>query len=92
MILGSFFIACKTVKTAGGSNAVEVSGVVQKPGMTTYQYGTHVLNADGKTYALKSATLNLDTYVDKNVKVKGTMVEGYPLENGPELLEVTEIK
>jgi hypothetical protein len=91
-MLGSFFLACKTVKTAGSINPVEVSGVVQKSGMTAYQYGTHVLNANGKTYALKSASLNLDTYVDKNVKLKGTKVEGYPVETGPELLEVMEIK
>jgi hypothetical protein len=92
MILGSFLMACKTVKPGVDANIVSVKGTLQKPGMTTYQYGTHLLKADGKTYALKSSTLNLDNFIEKQVSIKGTKVDGYPLENGPELLEVTEIK
>jgi hypothetical protein len=69
-----------------------VKGVFQKAGMTTYQYGTHLIKADGKTYALNSATLNLDDFAEKKVSLKGTKVEGYPIENGPELIEVIEIK
>jgi hypothetical protein len=92
MVLGSFFLACKTIQPSVNTHVVDLSGVLQKPGMTTYQYGTHVLTSEGKRYALKSGTVNLDNYVDKKVKIKGTKVEGYPVENGPELLEVTDIK
>ncbi|WP_165499827.1 hypothetical protein [Pedobacter frigidisoli] len=60
-------------------------------GITTYQYGTHIINYGGKPYALKSSSVNLDIYVDKQVQIKGTKVSGYPLENGPELIEVTQV-
>lgn len=71
---------------------IRLTGKIEKIGMTTFQYGTHLLKADAKTYALKSASLNLDTYLDKQVTIKGNKVEGYPVEGGPEFIEVTEVK
>lgn len=73
------------------SAQVEIKGQIQKLGMTTYQYGTHSVTAEQKTYALKSKDLNLDSYAGKDVIIKGFKVAGYPLENGPELVEVTAV-
>lgn len=70
------------------ANSIEVSGVVQKQGMTTYQYGTHTIS----NYAIRSNTIDLDNYIDKNVTVIGTKIEGYPIDGGPDYLEVEKIK
>jgi len=83
---------CTSMKQAEKTGTVTVSGTIEKLGMTTFQYGTHVIKADNKTYALKSETINLDTYSGKNVTVKGKKVAGYPVDGGPELVDVTLVK
>lgn len=70
---------------------VTLSGTVQEMGMTTFQYGTHKIKAGEKTYALKSDMVKLADYADKAVTLKGRKVAGYPLEGGPELIEVSTI-
>ena len=60
--------------------------------MTTYQYGTHTLQTSDRKYALKSDRLDLNIFVGQKVTVKGSKVEGYPVENGPELISVTNVK
>ena len=67
---------------------VEATGVIQKQGITTYQYGTHVITG----YALRSSSINLDDYIGQNVTVVGPLIEGYPVDGGPEYIEVEEIK
>lgn len=91
LAIGFTFASCSTVKKSDDKNAVQLSGTVEKAGMTTYQYGTHTLKSADKTYALKSSTVNLDSYDSKVVNLKGVKVAGYPIENGPELIEVTEV-
>lgn len=72
-------------------STVTLTGQISPLGMTTFQYGTHMIKAENKSYALKSAQVKLDDYVNKSVTLKGTKVAGYPLEGGPELIEVSEI-
>ncbi len=85
-------LACSTRKSGTKAGMVTLSGKLEKLGMSTFQYGTHTLTAEGRTYALKSSIQNLDSFVDKEVSVKGTKVEGYPVENGPELIDVDEVR
>jgi hypothetical protein len=75
------------------SKGVSASGIIQLQGITTYQYGTHVLlDVNGNTlYALKSDILKLNNYLGKKVELQGMPVEGYPLEGGPDYLEVLTI-
>lgn len=78
------------------------AGVLQKQGMTSYQYGTHTLNGkslSGKpdqpetTFALKAGKrINLNKFVGKKVIITGKKVDGYPLESGPELIEVSAVE
>ena len=70
------------------------NGIVQKQGITSYQYGTHKLVDDkGETiYALTSDSINLDLYVDKKVELYGDKKEGYPISGGPDYIEVKKIK
>lgn len=92
LIFASVIISCKTVKPAGDKNAVTLDGKIEKIEMSTFQYGTHLLKKDGRSYALRTSTVKLDDFTNKDVIVKGVKVEGYPVENGPELIDVKEIK
>jgi hypothetical protein len=76
-----------SISLAYGVSAV---GIIKKQGATTYMYGTHILlNDNGQTlYALKSNTINLDNYIDKRVAVKGDLISGYPVDGGPDYLDV----
>lgn len=67
---------------------IEITGTIQKQGITTYQYGTHTLSG----YALRSSTLNLDNYINQNVTVVGYKIDGYPIEGGPVFIEVEKLK
>lgn len=88
----AIFSGCTSFKDSNTANRATATGTIQKIGMTTFQYGTHLLTTDSKTYALKSDAIDLNQYVDKKVTVKGTKVKGYPVDGGPELLDVTLIK
>src|SRR3954470_2984865 len=67
-------------------------GVVQKSGFTTYMYGSHTISENGKTFALQSTRINLDLYINKRVIVKGSKMEGYPVDDGPELIDVKAVE
>ncbi|TKC05906.1 hypothetical protein [Pedobacter frigoris] len=91
LMLGLAAVGCSSTKQASSSaNLVELSGKLEEMGMTTFQYGTHKLVSGEKTYALKSK-LDLNKYLNKNVKIKGAKVAGYPVENGPEFIDVTAV-
>lgn len=96
LLILSLFVAvisgCTSMKDSNSASRVTAKGTITKLGMSTFQYGTHILKAENKTYALKSTAINLDNYIDKKVIVKGTKVSGYPLEGGPEFIEVTLVK
>lgn len=71
---------------------MELKGVLSKQGITTYQYGTHVLTQDSTIYALKSTAVNLDKYINQTVTITGDLVKGYPLSGGPLYIEVKSVK
>lgn len=81
-------------ESKSGPRQISASGVVKKQGITTYMYGTHVLRdeAAGKLYALRSSKVDLDKYVGQKVTVTGCLVPGYPVEGGPDYLEVSAVK
>lgn len=89
LITGLIMSGCSCIKQSPG-NVIQLSGKIEKLGMSAFQYGTHVLKSGTKTYALKSSKVNLDNYLDKQVMIKGTKIAGYPVEHGPEFIEVTE--
>ena len=70
---------------------ITCTGVLYEQGITTYQYGTHGISCCGNSYALTSQTINLGDYVGQTVTVTGTLVPGYPVEDGPDYLEVTAV-
>lgn len=90
---GLLFLFTATCSNTSGSNAnlIEVTGTLEASGMTSYQYGTHTFTSAEKTYALKSTNIDLSKYEGETVKISGEKIEGYPLENGPEYLDVQKI-
>ncbi|RZL34152.1 MAG: hypothetical protein EOO96_10780 [Pedobacter sp.] len=96
LIFFSLFLAvisgCITNKDTVKLNRVSVTGTIEKIGMTTFQYGTHIIKTEDKSYALKSERINLDEFLNKKVTVKGEKVKGYPLSGGPEFLDVSLVK
>src|SRR5690349_8351539 len=80
-----------SVKRTSQSAHVSLVGTVEKLGMTTFQYGTHLLKTANKSYALKSERVNIDKYAGKSVRLEGKVVDGYPVENGPQLIDVSKM-
>ncbi len=71
---------------------VEVTGTIQEQGITSYQYGSHTISSGETTFALRSEKIDLNNYIDKKVTVFGKKVAGYPVDGGPEFLEVQKVK
>ena len=69
-------------------NSVEIVGTIQKQEITTYQYGTHTISG----FALSSSSIALDDYINQNVTIVGYKIDGYPVDGGPDYIEVEEIK
>ncbi|WP_139134284.1 hypothetical protein [Crocinitomix algicola] len=85
MMLSFSLVSCEKEET----DEVILTGVLEKnDGITTYQYGEFFIG----TFALRSDKIDLLDYVNEKVQIKGDKIEGYPIENGPEYLEVIEIE
>ena len=73
-------------------STLQFSGELEPRGMTSFQYGSHLLLVNDSLYALRSSTVDLASFEFKNVTLSGNPVEGYPIENGPVLIEVMKIE
>ncbi len=82
------FLICISIISCNKKNNIKITGTIYKQGITTYQYGTHVI----KNYALRSNSIDLDLYIDSVITVVGKKIDGYPVERGPEYIEVKKIK
>lgn len=94
VLLISFFISgiesCSPKIIA--ADQIELTGIIREQTETTYQYGTHILSFQGTTYALKSQEIDLSVYLDQKVTLVGKKIEGYPVDGGPEYIEVLKIR
>jgi len=91
------FVACLSLASCSvqkptAANTVQLSGTIEPLGMSTFQYGTHLIKSAGVTYSLKSTKVNLDSFAGKVVTLIGVKVSGYPVENGPELVDVVSVQ
>ncbi len=86
-----FFFSCDSSVNSKGS--VTANGLIRKIEMSTWMYGKHTLNdSNGKPlYALTSSTVDLDVYENKQVRITGNLIEGYPVDGGPNYFNVTSI-
>lgn len=83
------FSAC-TEATVAPNN--ELTGVVAEQGITTYQYGSHTLSTTDSYYALRSETVVLDAYIGETITIVFEKIDGYPVDGGPEFLDVVKVK
>lgn len=85
--------SCKKEQAEDSTNEnVTVSGQIQRQSITFYQYGSHIISNDQEVFALRSETIDLETYINKTVIVVGQKVPGYPVDGGPDYLEVIRVK
>ena len=91
--LSLVLVACSSQKNDYDSKTrSQYTGFIEKQGITSYQYGTHTLNTEATLYALKSETVDLDSYVGKTISLTAELVDGYPVDGGPIYLNVIKIK
>lgn len=91
LMIGFAMTGCSRMKEKNAPGMVQLDGKIEKLGMSSFQYGTHTLKRGEKLFALKSDKVNLDAYVNKEVSLKGVKVADYPVENGPDYIDVKEI-
>ena len=77
--------------------SVITSGILEEAGVTTYQYGTHIIvdEQTGTFYALGSNVVDLNIYAGQRVTVYGALVTGYEygqVEGGPPLVDATWVE
>lgn len=71
---------------------IEVKGLIEAQGMTTYQYGSHVMFCEDEMIALYSNNIDLDQYIGTEIVIIGNIVDGYPIDGGPRYVEVIRVK
>ena len=81
-------------KEDGLGDKVTETGTIKLLEASTFQYGSHILvdSQYNMLYALRSDKLNLNNYNDQNVKIVGNLIEGYPVDGGPDFVEVKAIE
>lgn len=85
-----FFAA--TCSSSRQNDKMELTGTIQEQGITSYQYGTHVLRMPNDFYALKSDAVDLNEYLNEEVTVVAERIPDYPVDGGPEYLLVLEVR
>lgn len=79
-------------KSGAGDSANKYTGTIEPAGITSYQYGTHRLEAKDTFYALRSKKLDLSQFEGQQVTISATPIEGYPVDGGPGYLEVNSVE
>jgi hypothetical protein len=85
-----FFAA--TCSSSRQNDKMELTGTIEEQGITSYQYGTHLLNTRDHFYALKSDAVDLNEYLNEEVSIVAEKIPDYPVDGGPEYLLVLEVK
>lgn len=93
MTIGFILLFFAATCSSGVTNEKEeITGTIQEQGITSYQYGTHSLTTPDQFYALKSEAVDLNEYLNQEVTVVVERVPGYPVDGGPEFLQVLKVK
>jgi len=97
VLMGLFLIvlASCSSSTVENNNLITKNGILTKIEMSTWMYGSYILSDEnGKPIvALKeNENIEFEKYNGEKVEVKGELIEGYPLDGGPEYLSVKSIK
>lgn len=85
------FISCEENKY------ISCEGVIQELEVTTWMYGTHIIygtaanRTENVRYALRSDNFDLSEFMLEPVLVEGQLIKGYPIDGGPEYINVDAI-
>ena len=73
---------------------INEKGYIKKAGISSFNYGTHVLVSDSGEilYALESSIQDLSDFTGGEVTVTGKLDPEYPVDGGPEFLRVSEVR
>jgi hypothetical protein len=65
-------------------------GTIRRQGITTYQYGEFVLIHPDRHIicAMRDGQVKLAEWVGQYVKIEGSTIPGYPIDGGPEYVEI----
>jgi hypothetical protein len=85
-------LVVKDTSSQNTNKALEITGLIAKQGVTTYQYGSHTIKTEKDLYTLKSSNINLDDYIGKTITIVGEKIDGYPISGGPIYVKVLKIK
>lgn len=95
-IFSVFIILIISITSSCGSRNTQMehtyTGTIEAAGITSYQYGTHLLRTDDEEYALKSENINLKDYEGKKVMITAKKIDDYPIEGGPVYLSVLKVE
>lgn len=86
------FFICMASSCTNKIYDLELTGTVEPIGITSFQYGSHKLMTEDSLFAIKSNNVDLMKYEFKTVNIQGILIKGYPIENGPVLIEVQSIQ
>lgn len=97
VLMGLFLIilASCSSSTVENNNLITKNGILTKIEMSTWMYGSYILSDEnGKPIVAleENENIEFEKYNGKKVEVKGELIEGYPLDGGPEYLSVKSIK
>ena len=94
LVLSTAFIACekdqaKNLPAAHDpcdiiSGLCEITGTIQKQGVTSYQYGTHVISG----HALRSNLVILEDFINRDVTIIGLRLKDIHLMEGQYILKL----
>lgn len=91
-VIRLFLFMAITSSCVDRSDRLELTGNLEPLGLTSFQYGSHQLISEDSSFALRSSSIDLTKYEFKRVHIVGVKVDGYPIENGPLLIEIKSIK
>ena len=92
LVIGIIILFSTSCGSGNTDEGKQYSGTIEPSGITSYQYGTHTLDAGDEFYALKSEVVDLSQYEGEKVTITATKIEGYPVDGGPVYLNVTKVK
>lgn len=91
LMVGLAFASCSTRNVSDNQNLIKLSGKIEKLEVSGFGYGSHLINSGGKMFALTSKSIDLNKFAGKAVVAKGKKIDGYPLEGGPDYIEILEV-
>tara|TARA_B100000497_G_C7624056_1_gene374987 strand:- start:489 stop:812 length:324 start_codon:yes stop_codon:yes gene_type:complete len=96
-LIFSFLFSLVFISCEEENKYISVEGVIEELEVTSWQYGTHIIygtevsGLGNVRYALRSDSYDLSEFMQEPVLVEGYLVKGYPVDGGPQYINVDAI-